>query len=87
MAPASVGVNQPDEEAAHDQREQHSISMMPDRPFSFSLTQVVFGPMGARLGLRQTMNRTVIMNNTASRMPGRMPAMNSLPMDCSVMTP
>jgi hypothetical protein len=33
------------------------------------------------------MSATVIMYIVAARIPGRMPAMNSLPMSCSVMMP
>src|SRR6202167_878334 len=45
------------------------------------------GPEGRNSGRAQPMSATVIMYMVAARIPGRMPAMNSLPMSCSVMMP
>ena len=42
---------------------------------------------GACLGSCQVTMAMVAMNSSVSRMPGRMPARNSLPIDCSVRKP
>ena len=59
----------------------------PQRPFreeNFSL-QVELTGVGAIDGLSFTMMTMVMMARAASMMPGRMPAMNCLPMDSSAM--
>ena len=49
--------------------------------------QSLRGPAGKYLGRAQTMAATVIIYIEAASTPGTMPAMNSLPMSCSVMMP
>ena len=49
--------------------------------------QVARGPAGRYFGRAQTITATVIMYMEAARTPGRIPAMKSLPMSCSVMIP
>ena len=49
--------------------------------------QVARGPVGRWPGRTKPMIPTVIMYMVAARRPGTMPAMNSLPMSCSVMIP
>ena len=53
---------------------------------SFCL-KVVANPPGPRTGLRAQRITTVIKKRLARSNPGRMPAMKSLPMDCSAMIP
>src|SRR5215470_15893537 len=47
----------------------------------------VRSPAGRNPGLSQPMVETVAMYIDTARMPGRIPAMNSLPISCSVMIP
>ena len=49
--------------------------------------QVVCGPVGRKPGRNQPISAMVIMYMVIASRPGMMPAMNSLPMSCSVMMP
>jgi len=67
-------------------KKSSSVAQMSRSPLSRSL-HGARGPAGKYLGRTQTMAPTVSMYIEAARMPGTIPAMNSLPMSCSVMMP
>ena len=86
MAPASVGVKNPQKSPPITKIKRINVSTSPERDAIFSL-KVVFGPLGASSGLRCTQMVIVRMKSIVRSRPGRMPAMKSLPMDCSVIIP
>ena len=85
-APACVGLNQPINSPPTTRAKRISISITPTSPAIFFF-QLVGAPAGARLGLRRQRMTTTAMKRLARSMPGRTPAINSLPMDCSVIMP
>ena len=63
-----------------------SVAQISIRPVRRS-AQLWRGVAGKKFGRTLPMITTVSMSIAAARMPGMMPAMNSLPMSCSVMMP
>ena len=63
-----------------------SVAQMSRSPARRS-AQVWRGAAGRKFGRTLPMITTVIMSMVAASRPGMMPAMNSLPMSCSVMMP
>ena len=86
-APASVGVNQPAKRPPIDIAK--IIKTSPNPPFNAvsRSCQLAFGPAGPRSGLRRVSITMVNIYNNISSMPGKIPAINSLPIDCSVDIP
>ena len=62
------------------------VSIRPARDASFSL-KVDLGPGGTSSGLSHVQMSIVTMKSSVMRIPGKTPAMKSLPMDCSVRMP
>ena len=56
-------------------------------PSAMEPRAVVCAPVGRKPGRNQPISAIVAMYIVIARMPGMMPAMNSLPMSCSVMMP
>ncbi len=63
-----------------------NIAQMSRRPISRSF-QEWRGATGRKSGRTRPMTTTVSMSIVAASNPGMMPAMNSLPISCSVMMP
>ena len=63
-----------------------SVAQMSRRPARRSAQQCR-GADGRKFGRTLPMITTVIMSMAAASKPGMMPAMNSLPISCSVMMP
>ncbi len=86
MAPASVGVKKPMKRPPMTSTKMMSVSETPVSDATFSLKENL-GPLGPSSGLMVTQMSTAAMKNMVRMMPGRIPAMKSLPMDCSVRMP
>ena len=83
---ASVGVKTPMYRPPTTSRNSISMGQTPLAATSFSL-MLTPGARGPRLGLSVQIRVTVVMNKTAISNPGKIPAMKSLPIDCSVRSP
>ena len=62
------------------------IGQISTRPYSFS-PRVVAEPEGPMDGFNLQRNQMMVQKMAASPRPGRIPAMKSFPIDCSVMIP
>ena len=85
-APASVGVKMPRNSPPITMAKRIMVSTRPDKDAIFSL-KLALGARGASSGFNVVQMMMVTMNRMVNSNPGRIPAMNSLPMDCSVMMP
>ncbi len=85
-APASVGVKIPPKSPPITRIKIMRVSITPDSDAIFSFHEVL-GPRGPSSGLRLVHMRMLTTMRAVRRMPGRIPAMKSSPMDCSVRMP
>ena len=86
MPAASVGVNHPRMSPPITRQNRISISIVPESDLIFSLT-VVLGAGEPIAGFMKHIKRIQTVNREERTIPGRIPAIKSLPMESSVCIP
>jgi len=84
--PACVGLNHPRKSPIITMANKDRVSIIPTSPFILSF-QLLPVPAGASSGFCLQRSMITTMKSVARVKPGRIPARNSLPMDCSVIIP